>query len=334
MLLRRTAATGRTSTTKREVLPRRSPFLSRNVVSISISLASWPQFSSSCVHHRAATIRPPPSPPLSPTKRCPTWVALFLARTTGVFSPSAVFAIVPTPLHRRSAAFASVLCYHVIMLAGLMKKIASTTMGSCASNPNTKVSGHKKRKHKSGKRRGNIPTSLPEMPLKRVSNAESLVGDFNLSDFVNLDFENDASAPCRRSEVSNMKFHLTQLRYHSQIDANGSSEKFLYRTKAGLQIPGSTQEKPSSGTWTLQVMVASALVCWPVWNLLCVKRMSGRIHDYFGKPESLNRCFTLKHMPLESQQPKLVASLITLVGFFVHHCFEKFYGLLSGLCYW
>jgi len=107
------------------------------------------------------------------------------------------------------------------MLAGLVKKIASTTMGSCASNPNRKGSGHKRRKHKSGKRRGNIPTALPEMPLKRVSNAGSLVGDFNLSDFVHLDFENGASAPCRRSEVSNMKFHLTQLQYHSQIDANG-----------------------------------------------------------------------------------------------------------------
>ncbi|XP_014492892.1 uncharacterized protein LOC106755290 [Vigna radiata var. radiata] len=238
------------------------------------------------------------------------------------------------------------------MLAGLVKKIASTTMGSCASNPNRKASGHKRRKHKSGKRRGNIPTSLPEMPLKRVSNAGSLVGDFNLSDFVNLDFENGASAPCRRSEVSNMKFHLTQLQYHSQIDANGkyqeeawfdsvsiiesdsdddfcsvhgdcfpfasnalasgpnqvvqyetascfyesylkidgtnckngektqetnskqstvimlsvkrssidgydkmtescSSEKFLYRPKAGLQIPGSTQEKPLPGTWSV-----------------------------------------------------------------------------------
>ncbi|CAJ1931988.1 unnamed protein product [Sphenostylis stenocarpa] len=113
------------------------------------------------------------------------------------------------------------------MLAGIVKKIASTTMGSCASNPNRKGNGngHKRRKHKSGKRRGNIPTALPEMPLKRVSNAGSLVGDFNLSDFVHLDFENGASAPCRRSEVSNMKFHLTQLQYHSQIDANGKYQE-------------------------------------------------------------------------------------------------------------
>ncbi|KAG5059506.1 hypothetical protein D0Y65_000537 [Glycine soja] len=111
------------------------------------------------------------------------------------------------------------------MLAGLVKKITSTTMGSCASNPNRKSSGQKRRKQKSGKRRGNIPTALPDLPLERVSNAGSRVGDFSLSDFVHLDFENGASAPCRRSEVSNMKFHLTQYHSHSQIDANGKYQE-------------------------------------------------------------------------------------------------------------
>lgn len=67
---------------------------------------------------------------------------------------------------------------------------------------------------------------------------------------------------------------------------------------------------------TLQVMVASALVCWLVWNLLCVRRMSGCILDYFGRLESLDRCCTWKHMLLESQQLELVASLMTLVCFF------------------
>ncbi|KHN37440.1 hypothetical protein glysoja_042300 [Glycine soja] len=98
-------------------------------------------------------------------------------------------------------------------------------MGSCASNPNRKSSGQKRRKQKSGKRRGNIPTALPDLPLERVSNAGSRVGDFSLSDFVHLDFENGASAPCRRSEVSNMKFHLTQYHSHSQIDANGKYQE-------------------------------------------------------------------------------------------------------------
>ncbi|KAK7307082.1 hypothetical protein VNO77_39828 [Canavalia gladiata] len=107
------------------------------------------------------------------------------------------------------------------MLAGLVKKIAFSTMGSCASKPNGKNNGQKRRKHKSGKRRGNIPSALPEMPLKRVSNAGSIVGDFSMCDFVHLDFENGASATCRRSEV----FHVTQLQYHSQIDANGKYQE-------------------------------------------------------------------------------------------------------------
>lgn len=107
------------------------------------------------------------------------------------------------------------------MLAGLVKKLASTTMGSCGSKPNGKSKGHKRRSHKSGKRRGNVSSALTELPLKRVSNAGNRVGDFNLSEFVHLDFDKGGSAACRRSEVSNVKFHLTQVQYHSQIDANG-----------------------------------------------------------------------------------------------------------------
>lgn len=108
------------------------------------------------------------------------------------------------------------------MLAGLVKKLASTTMGSCASKPNGKSNAQKRRSHKSGKRRGNISSALPEMPLKRVSNAGgNRVGDFSLSDFVHLDFDKAGSTTCRISEVSNGKFHLTQLQYHSQIDTIG-----------------------------------------------------------------------------------------------------------------
>lgn len=109
------------------------------------------------------------------------------------------------------------------MLAGLVKKLASTTMGSCASKPNGK-SKTQKRRTKSGKRRGkgNISSALPDMPLKRVSNAGNRVGDFTLSDFVHLDFDKGNTNTCRRSEVSNVKFHLTQVQYHSQIDANGN----------------------------------------------------------------------------------------------------------------
>ncbi|CAL0318225.1 unnamed protein product [Lupinus luteus] len=107
------------------------------------------------------------------------------------------------------------------MLAGLVKKIAFSTLGSCTSKPNgKKSSGHKRKNHKSSKWRGkNSNAPLPDAPLKRLSNAGSRVGDFTIGDF-NLDFERPSSATCRRSDV---KIHLTQLQYHShtQIDANG-----------------------------------------------------------------------------------------------------------------
>lgn len=111
------------------------------------------------------------------------------------------------------------------MFAGLMKKLASTTMGSCASRPNGKSNNNGKKRrggHKSGKRgRGKLSNALIDKPLKRLSNAggNRVGGDFTLSDFVHLDFDNKGG---RRSEVSNVKFHLTQLQYHSQIDANGN----------------------------------------------------------------------------------------------------------------
>lgn len=98
-------------------------------------------------------------------------------------------------------------------------------MGGCASRPNTRQnSGHKRKNHKSGKRVGNITTSVPDLPLKRFSNAGNCVEEFTLSDFILHDFEKGASAPCLGSEASNMKFHVTQLQYqsHNQVDANGT----------------------------------------------------------------------------------------------------------------
>ncbi|KAL2349203.1 hypothetical protein Fmac_003203 [Flemingia macrophylla] len=318
------------------------------------------------------------------------------------------------------------------MLAGLVKKIASTTMGSCASNPNGKGNGHKRRKHKSGKRRGNIATTLPEMPFKRPSNAGSCVRDFSLTDFVHMDFENGASAPCRISEVSNMKFHLTQLQYHThgQIDANGkyqeeawfdsvsiiesdsddefssvhgdcfpfgsnalgsgpntqvlqyesasfvdsgckyegfyesylkidggncksgektqennskqstvimlsvkrtsidgydktekcSSEKFLYRPVAGLQVPGSTEEKPSPSTWSVISPSVFKLRDWFYDNDLCRDKQKSPAPDIcayipigvdlFACPRKINHIAKYLELPSVKEHESLPSLLI------------------------
>jgi len=57
------------------------------------------------------------------------------------------------------------------------------------------------------------------MILKRSSSAGGHVTDYSVSEFVHMDFENGATTTCRRSEVSNSVFHLTQLQWQlSQYD--------------------------------------------------------------------------------------------------------------------
>ncbi|KAL1317657.1 protein ENHANCED DISEASE RESISTANCE 2 isoform X2 [Arachis ipaensis] len=162
------------------------------------------------------------------------------------------------------------------MLAGLVRKLANSTMGSCASNPTGKKGGknHKRKNHKNGKRRGNMATAIPvDMPpLKRLSNA-GVGADFTLSDYIQMEIDKGGA------KRSDKKIHVTQLQYHTQIDANGKiqeeawfdsvsildhdsdsdddfnsvlggpSEKYLYRPQAGLLIQQSKQETASPASW-------------------------------------------------------------------------------------
>jgi len=90
------------------------------------------------------------------------------------------------------------------MIGGLVKKV----MGGCASKPNRKSNNvHKREKKHFRKRRGNASTSPAAMPMKRPSHVGGRVGDFPLPDCVPLDFEKGAPATCRKSDVSNKKFH-------------------------------------------------------------------------------------------------------------------------------
>lgn len=94
-------------------------------------------------------------------------------------------------------------------------------MGGCVSTTNGRIKSCRKHLHKSSKRCGKISTSIPDVPIKRLSDAG--IRDFALREFVHLDFENGAATTCKRSEVSRKAFHLTQLQWnHSQIDANGT----------------------------------------------------------------------------------------------------------------
>lgn len=95
------------------------------------------------------------------------------------------------------------------------------TMGGCISVHSGKSRVHRKYFRKYGKRRGKISALIHNVPRKRLNDGG--IGDFAVShEFVHLDFEKGAATTCKRSEVTNKNFHVTQMQWnHSQIDSNG-----------------------------------------------------------------------------------------------------------------
>ncbi|KAF8068528.1 hypothetical protein N665_1146s0021 [Sinapis alba] len=98
-------------------------------------------------------------------------------------------------------------------------------MGGCVSSQRKLTNKlHQKKHNKHGGRsaqcRSRISASMPDVPMKRMSNA-------SVRDFVHLDFEKGAAKMmCKRAEMSNANFHMTQLQWNcSQIDGNRISHE-------------------------------------------------------------------------------------------------------------
>ncbi|CAA7045525.1 unnamed protein product [Microthlaspi erraticum] len=101
-------------------------------------------------------------------------------------------------------------------------------MGGCVSSQrkiSNKLQQKKQKYGKSGKCRSKISASMPDVPMKRMSNAS--VRDFAMSEYVHLDFEKGAAKMmCKRAEMSNSNFHVTQLQWNcSQIDGHRMSHE-------------------------------------------------------------------------------------------------------------
>ncbi|KAJ6899812.1 hypothetical protein NC652_026072 [Populus alba x Populus x berolinensis] len=100
-------------------------------------------------------------------------------------------------------------------------------MGGCVSTNNERIRTTRKHMRKSSKSSGKSSTCIADAPIQRLSDAG--ISDFALREFVRLDFEKGAATTCKRSEVSNKTFHLTQLQWnHSQIDANGICQEEVW----------------------------------------------------------------------------------------------------------
>lgn len=88
------------------------------------------------------------------------------------------------------------------------------------STPSKTIKSQKKSRRGS-KRHGKISCSASNGTKKRNSDGGARVADYSVSEFVHMGFENGATATCRRSKVSNSKFHLTELQWHhTQSNAN------------------------------------------------------------------------------------------------------------------
>ncbi|KAK7394458.1 hypothetical protein VNO78_14986 [Psophocarpus tetragonolobus] len=110
-------------------------------------------------------------------------------------------------------------------------------MGGCVSVHSHAVKAPRKIRRRITKRRQRISNSLPNDIIKRNSNAGARVADYSVSEFVHMDFQNGATTTCRRSEVSNSAFHLTQLQWqHSQYDADAKlvSQEETYFDSASI----------------------------------------------------------------------------------------------------
>lgn len=91
-------------------------------------------------------------------------------------------------------------------------------MGGCASVPNRGPTSRKNYSRRSRKRHGKISAPIPDAPKSQISGSGNSMSDFSLSEFVHLE---TAGATRRKSEVSNVTFHVTQMQWHhSQMDAN------------------------------------------------------------------------------------------------------------------
>lgn len=116
-------------------------------------------------------------------------------------------------------------------LDGISDETEVVAMGGCVSSTSKHVIAAGKNRSKKlspGKKwHRKIVSSIVHVPIRRRSSAGNRVSDVSASGFVHLDLDaGPTDTANKRHDVSNLKFHLTQLQWnHGQIDENGNFDR-------------------------------------------------------------------------------------------------------------
>ncbi|CAO2828737.1 unnamed protein product [Amaranthus hypochondriacus] len=156
-------------------------------------------------------------------------------------------------------------------------------MGGCVSTTHARVAPHRKKYTR--RSRTCHTTPICDAPIKRKSCSDA-GSRISVSEFVQIDFEKGSTTTCRRSEVSNKAYHLTQVHWN-HVDENGVCQEeawfdsvsildsesdddytsvledgkilnisnlwsgaHILRPQAGLLIPCAADEKAPAGSWS------------------------------------------------------------------------------------
>ncbi|XP_028762060.1 uncharacterized protein LOC114720569 [Neltuma alba] len=185
-----------------------------------------------------------------------------------------------------------------MMLSKLLKKLGAS-MGICSSTSNRKTRTHKRRT-RFGRRRTHATAALPALPaLPDVP----LKGDYPHGDFVHFDFDKG-----RISNVSNRKFHLTQLQYHShsQLDPNGTCQDEAWFDSSSMIESDSDDDYISvhggsiTNTQLLQYESSS-----------CFVDSEGKYEEYYESYLNIN---DTNHVQSNSQSSQIKQSTVIMVS--------------------
>lgn len=180
-------------------------------------------------------------------------------------------------------------------------------MGGCVSVPSHAIKAPKKLRRRIVRRRRRKISSSAANDINKLNNNGGMhVTDYSVSEYVHMDFENGAKTKCRRSEVSNSAYHLTQLEWHHSqydVDANVMCQDESYFDSVSI-LDSDSDDEFNSVHGDCFPLVGSTVGCIPCGHVVqyeerstCVvenNRQYEEYHESYRKVDGGNNIDKLK----------------------------------------